>query len=259
MNWKIGSYFERVYGKSRKEMASDFGVHENTIFVWHRAGKLKHLELDQDAKNFYGLDKSEWRRAVQCYSNIRSRCEYPNDKRYQNYGGRGIKANISLKDLCFLWKRDGATNMKRPSIDRIDSAKNYEVDNCRFLEFVENQKRFRPHYLYKNFAHHIPFSNLKHLTDDKHLRAVIKLMRIKKVYYHRKPFVTIEDAYLIYKFMEKKKLCGAMIQSANRNLTFQEISDKSGISIMNLFRIKGGYGMPSPKSQLKIMNLCYQN
>lgn len=50
----------------------------------------------------------------------------------------GIKNLLSPKDVAKLWKRDRAWNLKRPSLDRLDSKKHYEFKNCQFIEFVEN-------------------------------------------------------------------------------------------------------------------------
>jgi hypothetical protein len=74
-------------------------------------------------------------------SGIRQRCSNPRHTVYRYYGGRGIKCFLTIEEIRFLWHRDGADTMKRPSIDRIDSNGNYELSNCRFIEHVENCKR----------------------------------------------------------------------------------------------------------------------
>jgi hypothetical protein len=48
---------------------------------------------------------------------------------------------MSLNDFIYLWERDRASLMKRPSIDRIDGNGNYEIRNCRFIEGSENSER----------------------------------------------------------------------------------------------------------------------
>jgi hypothetical protein len=63
------------------------------------------------------------------------------DKDYKYYGLKGIECLITLKEVRFLWNRDGAGKMKQPSIDRINNAGNYELGNCRFIELRDNQKR----------------------------------------------------------------------------------------------------------------------
>jgi len=68
----------------------------------------------------------------------KSRCENPKNNRYYHYGARGIKCQITIGDVEYLWKRDGAREMKIPSIHRIDSSKNYTLDNCAFIEKTLN-------------------------------------------------------------------------------------------------------------------------
>src|SRR3990167_7090986 len=61
-------------------------------------------------------------------NNIIFRCTNPKDKRFKNYGGRGIKTFLTLEDLQFLYERDRPDLMRRPSIDRIENEGNYERD-----------------------------------------------------------------------------------------------------------------------------------
>lgn len=78
------------------------------------------------------------RSATSIRKTIWSRCHSPNHSNYRMYGGKGIKCELTSKDIQFLIERDNATNMKRPSIDRIDSKKSYTVKNCRFIELSDN-------------------------------------------------------------------------------------------------------------------------
>jgi hypothetical protein len=84
--------------------------------------------------------KEPWKRV---YYHIINRCKNLNDKRYKNYGGRGIKCLITTEELKELWFRDVAYKMKNPSIDRIDNDGNYCLENCQFIEMVENSIKDR--------------------------------------------------------------------------------------------------------------------
>ena len=75
---------------------------------------------------------------------INYRCNDSSCDKFKYYGGKGVKNFLTLSDLKFLWFRDKASNMKRASIDRIDSKGNYELDNCRYIEQSDNVKRLRP-------------------------------------------------------------------------------------------------------------------
>ena len=71
---------------------------------------------------------------------INQRCNNKKNKMYKNYGGKGIKNLLTLKDIKFLWDRDNASQFNYPTIDRIDSSKSYFLNNCRFLEKAINEK-----------------------------------------------------------------------------------------------------------------------
>lgn len=82
--------------------------------------------------------KYPWKYTLQ---DIKKRCNNCNNKRYKDYGRRGIKCLITEEELKKLWFRDKAYNMKKPSIDRIDNNGNYELSNCRFIELSINSSR----------------------------------------------------------------------------------------------------------------------
>ena len=88
--------------------------------------------------------KSEWQRYIEKYPwyvsfyKARQRCTNPKQKGYNKYGGRGIKFLMTKDDFKELWFRDRAFEMKKPSIDRIDTDGNYKINNCQFLELKIN-------------------------------------------------------------------------------------------------------------------------
>jgi hypothetical protein len=77
---------------------------------------------------------------VKTFTSIRSRCNTKSDKSYRWYGKRGIQNKLTVNNIKYLWYRDQAYLMKKPSIDRKDPDKNYTLSNCRFIEHVENCK-----------------------------------------------------------------------------------------------------------------------
>lgn len=46
----------------------------------------------------------------------------------------GVEHKMKVIDFKYLWERDRADELKRPSIDRIDPKKGYVLENCRFID-----------------------------------------------------------------------------------------------------------------------------
>jgi hypothetical protein len=82
---------------------------------------------------------------IKHYSSAKYRCNSPKCSSYKFYGGRGIKFLMTVEDFKFLWFRDLAWLLKRPSIDRKDPDGNYELGNCQFIELADNKKKQRFH------------------------------------------------------------------------------------------------------------------
>lgn len=90
---------------------------------------MKNLKMDK---------QYPWKRFLKL---IKQRCNNPNHSAYKYYGGKGIICLINYEDLKTLWFRDKAYLMKKPSIDRKDSNKNYTFENCQFLELSINSAK----------------------------------------------------------------------------------------------------------------------
>lgn len=94
-------------------------------------------------------------RIYDCYKSMIDRCTRLKNIAYHNYGGRGISVCPEWKNSfkCFYeWAMNNgyADNL---TIDRIDSDKNYEPSNCRWITKSENTARSnteKPRNLSKN-------------------------------------------------------------------------------------------------------------
>lgn len=58
------------------------------------------------------------------------------DPRWKSHHGK--EHTLTAEQGEYLWLRDGASEMEKPSLDRIDTSKGYTLDNCRFMEWLEN-------------------------------------------------------------------------------------------------------------------------
>ena len=81
--------------------------------------------------------RNPWARYVEW---ARRRCNDsdPESRNYPHYFAKGITCSLTANELKAVWERDGAANMKRPSLDRIDPERGYDLFNVRFIPFNLN-------------------------------------------------------------------------------------------------------------------------
>lgn len=76
------------------------------------------------------------------WKNMRNRCSNSNRPDFKWYGGKGIKVCDEWNDFTIF--RDWALNngyTDELTIDRIDSNKNYEPDNCQWITQAKNSSK----------------------------------------------------------------------------------------------------------------------
>lgn len=80
---------------------------------------------------------------INTWYGINTRCTNKNATGYKYYGGSGIKNLLTKPQIKKLWYRDRAYRLKQPCMDRINPKGNYELNNCRYIERIENSKRVK--------------------------------------------------------------------------------------------------------------------
>lgn len=71
-----------------------------------------------------------------------ARCNDPSNKKYDNYGGRGIMVHLPWAMSFRQFKADmGAKPTPKHELDRIDNDGHYEPSNCRWVTHKENTRK----------------------------------------------------------------------------------------------------------------------
>ena len=91
------------------------------------------------------------------WSCMKARCNYPKDKSYKNYGGRGITVCDEWNNSYVAFKEWAINNGYEEglTIDRIDVNGNYEPSNCRWVNTKrqENNRRNNRYITIDNETH----------------------------------------------------------------------------------------------------------
>lgn len=114
---------------------TEFRLYKSGVNKGHYHSYCKSCEGRANKKHFLN---NPWNKN---YKAARGRCVYKSNKYYK----KGIKFMMSRNDFKILWFRDKAYLMKKPSIDRINPKGDYTLENCRYIELTENNKRRGSH------------------------------------------------------------------------------------------------------------------
>lgn len=153
---KIAEYMRKYQLENKEKLKEQhreyYQKNKEVIKERKREYYLKHKKavLERCRKYYQGnKERTKARRKkarlekpwVDIFYHIKQRCNNPSDGAYKWYGGKGVECLVTADEIRTLYLRDGARNMKRPSIDRIYNDGNYRFGNCRFIEKSENIAR----------------------------------------------------------------------------------------------------------------------
>jgi hypothetical protein len=138
----LNNYIKDYYQKNKEKILIQCKEYQEKnkekIKEYHKKWYIKNRNENYLKSRRYKKE-NPW---VVTFDHIHARCTNPKNKDYKRYGERGIKNLFkNSKEVKFLWFRDKAYEMKEPSIDRINNDGNYCIENCRYIEKVENTRK----------------------------------------------------------------------------------------------------------------------
>lgn len=80
------------------------------------------------------------RRLYDAWRNMVRRCHQPSDRSYARYGGRGVTVCDAWRNSFAQFARDMGPAPAGLQLDRIDTAGNYELANCRWVSAKANTR-----------------------------------------------------------------------------------------------------------------------
>ena len=72
------------------------------------------------------------------YANMMARCHNPKNKRFADYGAKGLLVDESWRNNFQQFYKDMGDCPDKFQIDRIDNTKGYSKENCRWVDAKEN-------------------------------------------------------------------------------------------------------------------------
>lgn len=127
-------------------------------------GKTKSCGcLDLERKTSHGMHKA---RAYQCWADMKTRCDNPENKYYDYYGGRGITYCDKWETFDGFWSDMGDTYSDDLTLNRRDNDGIYCKENCEW-----DTKNFQGHMKRKKADTIFKFMGLS--IDGKYIRSRI--------------------------------------------------------------------------------------
>ena len=119
--------------------------------------------------NHCGTHGESGTRLYRIWCGMRQRCNNPNHKNYDIYGGRGIRVCDDWNDYEIFrnWAMSNGYSDKL-TIDRIDVNGNYEPNNCRWVDFVVQSNNRSNNHIVKYGDEFITVAELAKMTNNKY-------------------------------------------------------------------------------------------
>ena len=138
------------------------------LFNQLTSGKTKSCGcLDKETKTKHGMHKS---RAYQCWADMKNRCDNPENKYYDYYGGRGITYCDKWKTFDGFWEDMKDAYSDDLTLNRRDNDGIYCKENCKW-----DTKNFQGHMRRKQKNTMFKYIGLVLASNDVFIEAKIKV------------------------------------------------------------------------------------
>lgn len=144
----------RIYVKAVCDCGKTIEVPKDSIIKYQSCGCLR-VEVDPNALKYH--------KKYSTWSHMKERCYRKENKKYHNYGGRGIIVEEPWHSdpRSFLdWYDANCNGDYKLQIDRIDIDGNYSPANCRLTSAKENNRNRSNNKLYTAFGEEAPLATL---------------------------------------------------------------------------------------------------
>lgn len=211
------------HGNRRMLCRCDCGVEKEVLLNALLSGVSKSCgcfqkEVVSEANIKHGFYKE---RLYRVWAGMKDRCNNPNNSRYKNYGGRGIK-------VCKEWEEDyvafrtfmleNGYDENAPygqcTIDRIDNDGDYCPENCRIIDNRQQQIN-KPST--RKYEYHGKMLTIDEALEGKNITRSGVIWRLKKGW-------TLQDA--IDTPLKKVKT----YKVGNKDYTLNELAEKLGVT-----------------------------
>lgn len=158
---------ERFYWKCQCECGNEKEIRTDSL-TSGRVQSCGCIKKEQDKINLtkFHRHKMSNTHIWHTYYAMLHRCNNQDDKRFKNYGGRGITVCDEWKnsfDNFLKWSMENGYE-EHLQIDRIDNDGNYEPDNCRWVTRKENCRNRRSNIIVEYKGKQMTLIELSELT-----------------------------------------------------------------------------------------------
>lgn len=139
---KVGKLYDQNNREKRREYDRKYRKKnkKRLLIRWREYGKKYRIKNRNKVRELdKNLKRLPW---YKTYHSVLCRCRSVTHRNYKRYGGKGVKLKMVPNDFKYLWFRDKAYLMKKPSIHRKNDTNpkkwHYKLENCCYIELSEN-------------------------------------------------------------------------------------------------------------------------